>query len=111
DVRFPSLANPLSWLCCAVGFAAADLITGSTILNTVVLNLGNLTAISAGYIVFQRLEPADRRLARPASVLFMLVAIGVAALTAGVIGTVADPFLFGGAPLDALLYWSATEMV
>lgn len=110
-VRFPSLANPLSWVSCAAGFALADLLTGGTILNTIVLNLGNLMAITAGYFVFTRLDRADQKLARPASVLFMLVAIGTAALTAGLIGTVADPILFGGAPIDALLYWSATEMV
>lgn len=110
-VRFPALRTPLSWIACAAGFALADLLTGGTVLKTVVLNLGNLAAITVGYLVFSRFDRADQRLSRPASVLFMLVAIISASLTAGLIGTVADPVLFGGKPLDALLYWSATELV
>lgn len=110
-IRFPHLATPLSWVACAAGFMLADLVTGGSIRNTVVLNLGNLMAISVGYLVFSRFERADQRLSRPASVLIMLVAIVSAALAAGLIGTVADPILFGGKPLDALLYWSATELV
>lgn len=110
-VRFPRLATPLSWISCAAGFMLADFATGGTVRNTIVLNLGNLMAISVGYVVFSRFERADQTLSRPASVLTMLVAIVSAALTAGLIGTVADPLLFGGKPLDALLYWSATELV
>lgn len=109
-IRFPRLATPMSWMTCAAGFMLADFVTGGSILNTIVLNLGNLAAIAVGCLVLSRFERADQRLARPASVLVMLVAIGSAALTAGLIGTVADPVLFGGKPLDALLYWSATEL-
>lgn len=110
-IRFPALRTPQTWIVGAAGFALADLLTGGTILNTIILNLGNLAAITVGYLVFSRFDRADQRLSRPASVLFMLVAIASASLTAGLIGTVADPLLFGGEPLDALLYWSATELV
>lgn len=110
-IRFPALRNPLSWVACAAGFALADLLTGSTVLKTIVLNLGNLAAITVGYLVYSRFERADQRLSRPSSVLFMLVAITAASVAAGLIGTVADPILFGGRPLDALLYWTATELV
>jgi len=85
-IRFPTLKTPLSWIACAAGFALADLLTGGTVLKTVVLNLGNLAAITVGYLVFSRFDRADQRLSRPTSVLFMLVAITSASLTAGLIG-------------------------
>lgn len=110
-VRFPGLARPASWLSAAAGFLIADTVTGSSWWVSIILNGGNLLAIATGYGIFRLLPLQDRSLASPRAVLCFLRAILAAACVAGLIGFVAHPPLFGGTPLEGLLFWSATEAV
>jgi diguanylate cyclase (GGDEF)-like protein len=110
-VRFPVLARPLSWLCCAIGFGLADAIAGSKISSNIVLNGGNLAAIATGYFLFSRLDAQDKRLRRPLSVLHFFGAVLGASVTAGLVGAVANPLLFDEAPAKGFAFWFATELV
>lgn len=110
-VRFPSLARPASWLSCALGFFLADALTGASLLTNLILNGCNLAAIAAGYGLFAALPPEDRALERPLSIVYFLRAILGASLVAGLIGTLANPLLFGGTWEEGLFFWFTTEMV
>lgn len=110
-VRFPSLARPTSWLSCALGFFLADALTGASLLSNIVLNGCNLAAIATGYRLFAALPPEDRALKRPLSIVYFLRAILGASFVAGLIGTLANPLLFGGPWLQGLFFWFTTEMV
>lgn len=110
-VRFPRLAGAGAWLSGATGFLLADAVTGSSLLNNIVLNGGNLAAIAAGYAMFIALPREDRQLQRPASMFLFLRAVLVASVVAGMTGIIANPLLFGGDWAEGFLFWTATEMV
>lgn len=110
-VRFPHLATRWSWAACTAGYVMADLLVGSALTKSLILNIGNLASVATGYLILSRFHPDDRRLTRPTSVLYMLIAVCAAAIVVGLNGTIADPFLFGGKAFDGFLYWSATEAV
>lgn len=109
--RFPALASAWTWVACAAGYISADFITGADLTLNLILNGGNLLTIAVGYVILSRFDAADRRLARPASVLFLLGAIVVASSVAGLVGALADPALFGGTPGRGFAFWMATETV
>lgn len=110
-IRFPSLAHPLGWAGALVGFLAAGLTAGDPWRENLLLTVGNLAGIVAGYVLYGRLHEADRRLESPASVLKMMVVIGVASATAALVGSVIDPLLFSGRPMGGGLQWFLGEAV
>ena len=110
-ICFPTLARPLCWLGAAVGFFAADAITGSLLLNNVLLNGGNMLSIAVAYWRLSALAPEDKRLVRPLSVFRVVGAIAIAAIASGLLGMIADPLLFGGDVWYSFVFWSTTELV
>ncbi|MGE4323161.1 MAG: diguanylate cyclase [Sphingobium sp.] len=109
-IRFPKLAGGWGWIRGAVGFFMADMVTDSELVKNLALNGGNLAAIAAGYSLLRALEPEDRRLERPRSILFFLRAIFVASLVAGLAGMMTNPLVFGGSWKEGFFFWSATEL-
>jgi len=109
-VRFPSIARPLTWVSCAVGFFLADAIAGTELRANLLLNGGNLVSITTGYLLLAHLPREDRLLRRSPSILLLLRAIFIAAFATGLIGSVADPLLFGSTPLEGFLFWAASDV-
>jgi diguanylate cyclase (GGDEF)-like protein len=110
-LRFPSLARPLGWLGGAIGYVAADMVTGSTLPKTLLLTAGNLVGVVTGYLLFSRLHADDLHMRRPLSVPWMALVVVAASAAAGVIGAIADPLLFGGDALRGWTFWFVTELV
>lgn len=108
-VRWPRLARSASWAAIAVGFFAADVLTGTRLLFNVLLNAGNLASIGTAWALFSRLPPEDRQLRRPLSVLYFLRAILVGSAAAGLFGMVLDPLMLGGSPGGGFVFWGVTE--
>ena len=109
-VRYPHVAHKGTWVAAATGYLLADALTGSPLAKNLLLNAGNLASVTAGYLVFRRIDPAMRRLCTPLSVLYMLLAIVCASFTAGLFGMYSNPYLFQDEPLQGFAMWFATEM-
>lgn len=110
-IRFPSLNTPAGWLAAAAAFVSADLITGSSLIKTLVLSAGNLASVSVAHMLLSRLNRRDQRLQRPRSMLRILLALVVASTVAGLFGLLAEPWLFGAPALSAAGLWFTTELV
>ncbi|CAH1673468.1 MULTISPECIES: GGDEF domain-containing protein [unclassified Chelatococcus] len=110
-VRFQGLARPSGWIAAALGYVAADLVTGGTLLSTLLLSAANLFGVGVGFALFSRLDEQYRRLRRPLSVMYLVVITAIAAAAAGVIGAVANPILFGKGAASGWTFWFATELV
>ncbi|TYC67832.1 diguanylate cyclase [Stappia sp. BW2] len=110
-IRLPKSAGWQGWFAAGIGYLAADLVTGSTLEKSLLLNAANMVGVAAGYQVYKHLPAASRRLQHPASLLHLAMASAVAASVAGIVGGIANPILFGGSILPGWIYWSTTELV
>lgn len=110
-VRFPRLAAPAGWFAAAAAYCAADLITGGTILKTVLLTAGNLAGVIVGFGLFMRLDAHDQDLTRAFSVLYLGLITCAAAAASAVVGSIANPVLFNGGVLEGAVFWFVTEFV
>ncbi|MCK0198449.1 diguanylate cyclase [Ancylobacter sp. 6x-1] len=110
-VRFPRLVSRPSWLTAAVGYIAADLITGNTFTMTMLLTAANLSGVAMGYLAFGLVERDDRRLARPNAVLAVALVSAAASAAAGVTGAIITIALYGGAFGTSWLLWFITELL
>ena len=110
-VRFPRLATPAGWLAAIAAYFAADLLTGGTILKTLLLTAGNLAGVVVGFALFMRLDAHDRDLTRPFSVLYLGLITSAAAAACAVVGSIANPVLFHGGALEGAVFWFVTEFV
>ena len=108
-VRFPQLARRPGWLGATAGYLAADLLTGSALLTTVLLTIANLAGVGTGYALLRRLDENQRSLHTPLSVPYLVMASIAAALAAAIVGAIVEPFLFGGEPLEILFHWLINE--
>lgn len=110
-LRNPESRGWLSWLAGAAAYLAADLLTGATLAKALLLNSANLAGIASAAAVYARL-PADMiRLRQPASMLYLVFAVAIGSAMAGLIGAVANPWLFGRSLLSGWIFWFATEFV
>lgn len=109
-VRNARFATPLGWVAAFVGYVAADLLTGGTLLLTLWLTLVNLIFASSAYLMFRRLSDEDRRLQRPSSVLYLLVICATGSLIAAVMGCGVAPAFFDKPFMDGFWFWFATEL-
>lgn len=109
-VRVPSLATPLGWLAAFVGFACADLATGSSVTKMLLLTFGNLVEITAAYLALKALAPEHQRLRQPFSILYVFGACVVGAVAAGVSGIWPGVALYDLPPLDSALTWFASAL-
>lgn len=110
-VRFPRLASPWGWLAAIVGYVAADLLTGGKLHLTLWLTAANLVGVATGYVLFRRLELADRMLRRPQSVLYLFGICLIAAIATALVGAGIAPVAFGQSLLTGLGFWFTTELV
>jgi len=110
-VRYPQLATPSGWLAATAGYLAADLVTGGGLLVTVWLTAGNLAGAMTGVFLFGRLNPDDRHLRRPLSMLYLFAICGATGVAAAAVGGGAGPVLIGKPWWTSCAYWFATELV
>lgn len=110
-LRVPAGRTWQGWLAGAVAYLAADLLTGASLPKALLLNSANLAGIATAAAIYAR-RPADMiRLRQPASMLFLVLTVAAGAAVAGVIGAVANPWLFGRQLLSGWSFWFATEFV
>ncbi|UES46344.1 diguanylate cyclase [Roseibium aggregatum] len=110
-VRVSKSACWQSWVAAAVGYLAADLLTGATLEKAVLLNAANMVGVAAGYQVYRFLPASSVRLQQPLALLHLAVVSAIAASLAGVVGGIANPILFGGGVIPGWIFWSTTELV
>lgn len=110
-VRFPQNSHPVTWIACAIGYFAADALTGAEFITNIVLNGGNLLVVATGYHMFAALPSDHRTLKSPSSMLYFMRIILAAAIVAGLTGAIANPFLFDRPWTEGFLFWMASEMV
>ncbi len=110
-VRYPRLARPPAWVAAAVGYVAADLVTGSTWSMALWLNGANLLGATAGWLVLRRLDERIRRLQRTVSALYLLLAALVACTVGALAGCGAAPVYFNAPWTDLLSLWFSTELM
>jgi len=108
-VRNPGWAGPLGWAGAAAGYLAADFAMGGSPGVTLWLTAGNLTDACVGYLLFQRIAAADRRLERPQSPLFLLLVAAAAAASAAIVGSGCLVVYFGQTPLHAFEFFVTSE--
>ena len=85
-VRFPSAASVSTWLAAAVGYLAADLATGSTLVKAALLNSANLVGVVVGYLLVRRIATGDLRLGNMRSVGWLAALATTSAAAAAVVG-------------------------
>lgn len=110
-VRWPRFASPVGWAAAVGAYLIADLATGSSVLNTLLLTSANLAGVIVGYVLFMRLDQAHRRLQHPKSVVCFILIVAASSLAASVFGLVANPVVLGGGALIGLSFWFAAELV
>lgn len=110
-VRFPATATGWSWLTATLAFVAADLVTGSDLVKSLVLSAANLVSVAVAWLLLSRLQRRDQRLQRPRSMLRLLIGLTLGSAAAGLIGAMADPWLFNGAALTGAAFWFTSELV
>ena len=53
-LRHPKVAGFVVWVGIALGYLAADLVTGSSLTTAILLNLANMAGVLAGFYTFRR---------------------------------------------------------
>lgn len=109
-VRNPRLATPTAWLAIAGGYLAADLSMGGGFLLTLWLTAANLAGVIAGFLLFRRISPVDRRLQRPQSLLFLLLISVAAAVAAAIVGSGSIVVFYGGSLRHAIELYLTSEL-
>lgn len=110
-VRYPRLARPPAWVAAAVGYVAADLVTGSSWSMALWLNGANLLGATAGWLVLRRLDERIRRLQRTISALYLLLAALTASAVGALAGCGAAPVYLNSPWTDLLSLWFSTELM
>lgn len=110
-IRRPDLQIGPGYVGATAAFLATDLLTGGTILNTVLLTTANMIGVVTGHVLFLRLPGAHRRLQQPHSVLYLFVISTLAAAMAGFVGMIANQVMFDKSAVAGWAFWFATELV
>lgn len=103
-------AGPGSWLAGFLGFMLAGLVTGDGWLTNLWLTLANLGGVVPGYLLLRRLDPGERMLRRPLSVLHVFLVCVVASGSAALMGCGLAPLLFNRPVSTGLAFWFTTEL-
>lgn len=109
--RKPGLASPAGWAAAALGYVAADLLTGTSLPTTLRLTSANLAGVLAGYLLFRHVRHEDRRLQHPLSMLWVLAVSAVAALAASLVGSLTSHAMLRMGFLTASGFWFSAELV
>ncbi|MFN4118627.1 diguanylate cyclase domain-containing protein [Acidovorax sp.] len=110
-VRFPALARPAAWGAAAVGYVAADLITGSSWGMALWLNGANLLGVTVGWLILRRLSEPVLRLRRTVSAMYLLLTALAASAVGALAGSGAAPVYFHSPWTDLLSLWFSTELM
>lgn len=108
-VRDPRRAKVACWCAAAIAYISADLLMGDSLLQSVLLTLGNLAGIIPATLVYQRLNQEHRQLQRPESMMHLVFIALFASACSGCIGMIANPLLFNGSVLEGFLIWMSAE--
>ena len=109
--RRPALASPAGWAAAALGYVAADLLTGTSLPTTLRLTAANLAGVLAGYLLFRHIREEDRRLQHPLSMLGVLAVSATAAVGASVVGSLTSHAMMRMGFLTASGFWFSAELV
>ncbi|WP_343842390.1 GGDEF domain-containing protein [Bowmanella denitrificans] len=110
-LRVPGTANWRGWLTGAAALMMADLLTGSGWIQAGILNSANLISIWAAYLILSRVSDHVLGLHHPISILYLLLAAAGGGAAAGLVGMLANPYLFDGSMLSGFTFWWITEVV
>ncbi|GGO70211.1 diguanylate cyclase [Bowmanella pacifica] len=110
-LRVPKIATPLGWLAGAMAFLLADLLTGSELFIALILNAANLFSIATAYFILSRLSVDLLRLRHPVAMLYILLGAACGGVSAGLVGSLANPYFFDGNMLNGFTFWWITEVV
>jgi len=110
-IRFPHLATPAGWTAAVAAYVLADILTGNTLVNTLLLTVASLTGVVSGYFLLSRLGEHDRRLIGPMSILRLAVVVLAASAMAALVGTLGNFAALASAPLTGFAYWLVGELV
>lgn len=110
-VRIPDARRISVWLCTALAYVGADILTGINIQSALLLDAINLGGVGAASLVYRFLPASALNMREPASVLYVVLVSTVAAAVAGIGGMVAGPALLGIGPLDGWVFWFTSELV
>ena len=110
-IRFPHLGTPAGWVAAVAAYVLADILTGNTLVNTLLLTVASLTGVVVGYFLLGRLGEHDRHLIGPMSVLRLAVVALAASAMAALVGTLGNFAALANAPLTGFVYWLVGELV
>lgn len=110
-LRVPGACRWSGWLAGAAAYLAADLLTGANLLKALLLNGANLAGVATAFAIYARLPADMARLRQPSSMLCLVLAAAAGGAVAGLVGSLANPMLFGRAILAGWIFWFATELV
>lgn len=108
-MRHRPFATAAGWAAAAIGYLAADLVTGSDPLKTVLLTIPNLAGAWAGLAMFRRLDRGTPLMAQAGGVLALILIAAAASLAAALTGLVPGMLLFDLSAPRALALWFVTE--
>jgi diguanylate cyclase (GGDEF)-like protein len=109
-VRYPHMATPLGWAAAVAAYLLADLLTGNSLINTVLLTAASLAGVLVGYFLLMKQSADNRRLVGPMSILRLAAILVASAATAGAVGTAGSLFVTGSASFMGFAYWLAGEL-
>jgi diguanylate cyclase (GGDEF)-like protein len=110
-LRYQPYSRPASWVAAGLGYVAADLATGSLLLNALWLNGVNLLGVAAGWLVLRKLDKRTLQFRRHRSALYVFVASAAAALVGAAFGGPAGPVLFNAPYITTTVLWFAGELM
>jgi diguanylate cyclase (GGDEF)-like protein len=107
----PQANRALTWLAAAIAFIGADLLSGSDISRSLLLNGANMAGVAGGALVFKAMPKGTLLMQRPTDTIFIVVTIVFSATCAAVAGIVPGVLLFSMSPSDSFYLWFSTELV
>ncbi|THF66093.1 diguanylate cyclase [Pseudothauera nasutitermitis] len=110
-LRLPNARHWSGWTAGAAAFMAADLLTGAELLKAAILNAANLVSVGAAYLVLARQPTEMIRLRKPVSMLYVVLAATIGGGAAGILGGIANIWIFQGKLLSGFVFWWITEVV
>lgn len=110
-LRLSGARHWTGWLAGAAAYLAADLLTGAGPAKALLLNAANLAGIATALAFYARLPADMAKLRRPSAMLWLVLATATGGAAAGLVGSIANPMLFGRTILAGWIFWFATELV
>jgi len=110
-VRRPELARASGWGAAALGYIAADLVTGNSLFATLWLTVSNLASAAVAAALLLRVDETTRQMRRQLSALRLLIACCAASAMAMAIGSGAGPMVFNASLHASAMLWFSTELM